>query len=137
GLAGAGVAATDTDFLAGRRCYDLEPRGPRELDHRVGIRIVHPALTAIERHVEGRAIREAAATYPIRSLNHDDLATRHLDTPRCGNAGRARADHDNVGLARRYGCECRPTKHRSRRECRGRLEEAAPRHCHVMVSECF
>ena len=76
GLAGAGVAAADADFLPRRRRHDVEPRGARELDHRIGLGIVDPARAAIERHVEGRAVGNAAAAGLARRLHHDHLAVR-------------------------------------------------------------
>jgi hypothetical protein len=100
GLAGAGVAAADADLLARGRGRDLEARGARQLDHRIGFGIVHPARAAIERHLEGRSVGLAAAADLACRLHHDHLAVRRHDPPRRSNAGRACADHDDVGLAR-------------------------------------
>jgi hypothetical protein len=61
GFAGPRVAAADPDFLARRRRRDIEPGAARQLDHRVGVGIVHPARAAIERHLECRGVGEAAA----------------------------------------------------------------------------
>jgi hypothetical protein len=72
----------------------------RKLDQRTGVGIVHPARAAIERHIECRGVGEAAASDLARRLHHDDLAVGSLDAARRGYAGRACADHDNVGFAR-------------------------------------
>src|SRR5262249_37937502 len=115
GFSGASITPADADFLARWRGRDLEPRGARKLDDRIGVRIVHPARTAIKGNIERRAVRETAAADLSRSLDHDHLAARRLDTPRCGNAGSTRADHDDIRLARGRSCEGRPVKHRGRR----------------------
>ncbi len=137
GLAGAGVPAADADLLARRRGHDLEAGGTGQLDHGIGVGIVHPARAAVEGNLETRSVGDAAAADLVRRLDHDDLAVRRLDPPCRGNAGRTGADHDNVGLARQRSAECAPVKHRGRCNRRRRRKEAAPRHCHVMVSECF
>jgi monoamine oxidase len=46
----------------------------------------------------------------------------------------ARADHDNVSLARKRRGPCAPAEHRGYRQCRRRRQEIAAGHCHVMVS---
>ena len=134
GLAGARVAAADADFLARRRRVISSPAVARQLDHRIGLGIVHPARAAIERHVEGRDVGLAAAADLVRRLHHDHLAVRRHDPPRRSNAGRARADHDNVGLARQRRGSRAAAEHRRRRQRRGRRQEVAAGHCHVMVS---
>jgi len=60
GFPGPCVAAADAYFLAQRHRRDVEPRIAPELDHRVGVGIVHPPRAAIERHVERRGIGQAA-----------------------------------------------------------------------------
>ena len=77
----------------------------------------------------------AAAADLARRLHHDHLAVRRHDPPRRSNAGRARADHDNVGLARqRRAPHAPPPSSRRRRQACGRRQEVAAGHCHVMVS---
>ena len=61
GLARARIAAADAHLLAGRRRQNVEPGAARQPDHRIGVGIVHPARAAIERHVEGGAVGDAAA----------------------------------------------------------------------------
>ena len=105
GFSGPRIAAADADFLADRRGRDVKPRGARELDHRVGVGIVHPPRAAIERHAECRGIGEAAAADLARGLHHDDPAVRRHDAPR-----------------RRI---CRQRRRRSR-QCRHRAAAARP-----------
>ena len=121
GLAGAREAAADADFLPRWRRHDVEPGSAREPDHRIGLGIVDPARAAIERHVEGRGIRDAAAADLARRLQHDHLAVRRHDAPRRGDARGTGADHDNIGLARqRTGERCGPLRQgRRRRKGRG------------------
>src|SRR5882672_1828293 len=129
-----GVAAADTNPLSRGRGRDLEARGARQLDHRIGLGIVHPARAAIERHIKGRSVGLAAAADLARCLHHDHLAVRRHDPPRRSNAGRTRADHDNVGLARQGCCaHTPPAKNRNRCQTCGRRQEGAAGHCHVMV----
>src|SRR5471032_3201343 len=49
-------------------------RASRQLDHRAGVGIVHPARAAIERHLESRHIGEAAAAGLAGGLHHDNPA---------------------------------------------------------------
>ena len=99
----AGAAATSS------------PAARAELDHRVGVGIVHPARAAIERHVEGRGIGEAAAADLARGLHHDHLAVRRHDAPRRGDAG----------SARRRSRQCQP-RAAAARPMRGRRAPASP-----------
>ena len=87
---------------------DVEPGAARQLDHRVGVGIVHPARAAIERHLEGRGVGQAAAADLAGRLDHDHLAVRRLDSPRRGNAGRAR----------RRSRQCRPRAATARAQAR-------------------
>ena len=51
GFSGPRIAAADADFLSGRRGRYVKPRSARELDHRVGLGIVHPTRAAIEQSI--------------------------------------------------------------------------------------
>jgi hypothetical protein len=135
GLAGTGIATADADLLAQRRGGDFEAGGARQLDHRIGFGIVHPARAAIERHVEAGSVGLTTAADLARRLHHDHLAVRRHDPPRRSNAGRTGADHDDVGLARQGRCaRTSPGKNRNRCQTCGRRQEGAAGHCHVMVS---
>ena len=111
-LAGAGVAAADTDFLPKRRRTDLQPRGAREFYYRVGVGIMDPARAAVERHVEGRGVGDATPADLAGGFQHNHLAVRSQDAPRRRDAGRPRADHDNVSLARQRRGRCPPAEGR-------------------------
>ena len=66
-------------------------------------------------------------------LQHHDLAIGRHDAPRRGDAGCARPDHDDVGLAGQGRGGCAQDRHCGK--ARRRDKETAARDCHVMVSE--
>ena len=78
---------------------------------------------------------QTAAAGLSRRLDHDHLAVGGHDPPRRRDAGGARADHHDVGVARQNRRPRALSEHRHRREGRGRRQEIAASQCHVMVSE--
>src|SRR4029079_8100976 len=61
GLAGSRVAAPNADLGTDRCAAELKARIARELEHRIDLGVVHPARAAIEGHIKGSCIGEAAS----------------------------------------------------------------------------
>jgi len=95
----ARIAAADADLLALRRRIDVKPAPRRELGHRIAVGQIDPVRAAVEGHAEGLGVGDAASADMIGRFDQHIVPAGGGDAARGGDAGRAGADNDDVGLA--------------------------------------